>query len=148
LFAASIGPWLHLHGGTDPPPGGADFYEYEIKALARRRPYADFDRNDVIDRGDLAEWAKRYGLAADSDVDLVGDADGDRDVDGDDFLSWQRAIGETAPSMESLDAMVGAALATVSAASAPSTTAVPEPAALALALAGVVAASAARRRKR
>lgn len=133
LFAAVIGPWLHLHGNAGPPPGGADFFEYEIKALARRRPWVDFDRSDVVDRGDLAEWLKNYGAASSLDLEESGDGDGDGDVDGSDFLAWQRAIGERTPPMESLNAMVGAALATVGA----SATAVPEPKSLALVIAGV-----------
>ncbi len=49
----------------------------------------------------------------------LGDADGDLDVDGEDFLAWQTQDGETPPSLESLDAMVDAAI-TSAASSAPS----------------------------
>jgi autotransporter-associated beta strand protein len=59
----------------------------------------DFDFNDVVDADDLLQWKSAYG-ASGSLTPTLGDADGDRDVDGADFLAWQRNVGmtlETAP---------------------------------------------------
>lgn len=123
LHAAQLGRWYYLRGGTEPPPGSADFFEYQIRALARQTPTADFDRNDIVDSADFAKWMLRFGLnpAAGASATL-GDADGDRDVDGGDFLAWQAQAGEAPPSLESFDAQVNAAIASVSAAAV-----VPEP---------------------
>jgi hypothetical protein len=55
----------------------------------------DFNDNDVVDAGDLPVWGGHYGqLAGAGSAD--GDADGDHDVDGSDFLTWQRNLGKTA----------------------------------------------------
>jgi endo-1,4-beta-xylanase len=73
----------------------------------------DFDGDFDADGADLAIWQAGFGL------DAAGDADGDGDGDGADFLVWQRRLG------------AGASIAAIGAA-------VPEPAALALLLAGIV----------
>jgi hypothetical protein len=41
---------------------------------------------------DLAKW-KTWHPRTETANHLNGDADGDRDVDGADFLSWQRQVG-------------------------------------------------------
>jgi hypothetical protein len=74
----------------------------------------DFNDDTVVDGLDLAEWRADFG------VDDGSDADADLDSDGDDFLIWQRQLGQTS-----------AALA--------STSAIPEPTAAWLAGAGVLA---------
>jgi hypothetical protein len=71
---------------------------------------ADFNDDTKVDADDLAVWKSSFGTTA------SGDADGDNDSDGNDFLIWQREFG------------AGAATTAISA--------VPEPAALGLALAG------------
>jgi hypothetical protein len=71
---------------------------------------ADFNDDTKVDAADLAIWKSSFGATA------SGDADGDNDSDGSDFLIWQREFG------------AGAAT--------PAISAVPEPAALGLALAG------------
>jgi hypothetical protein len=148
LLASAIGPWLHLRGKTTPPPGSADFFEYTIRAVARTRPYADFDDNDVVDRRDLSRWMTRFGLNAAAGHVSLGDANGDELVDGTDFLAWQRQLGEMAPPVESFDAMVDAALATIAAAEAPNVSAVPEPTAWVIAVTAGMTITAARRRLR
>jgi hypothetical protein len=50
---------------------------------------ADFNDDDLIDAADLAVWQSAFGLNAE------GDADGDGDTDGRDFLVWQRGFGST-----------------------------------------------------
>lgn len=147
LYAAQIGPWLHLRGTTEAPAGSADYFEYELKAVARRMPFADFDGSDGVDAGDLAKWSSRFGLKATAlDGLFQADANGDGVADGADFLEWQRQAGEVAPTLASLDAMVEAALATVTSASTPSVTAVPEPTAAGLGVLGFAAMLRRRRR--
>jgi len=124
LHARILGPWLYLRGHAGPPPGGADFLEYDIKAIARRRPHADFNDDGNVDGADLAAWAAHS------------------DRNGGDFLAWQRQLGETAPTIESLDQALDAALAAADA----SATAVPEPAALVMATVAAGLLWSARRR--
>jgi autotransporter-associated beta strand protein len=79
---------------------------------------ADFDDDGVVDGDDLARWTASAGLASGA-TNEQGDADADGDVDGADFLTWQRQLGN-GPSVPA----------------AP----VPEPAAAALVLSGLLAA--------
>lgn len=116
LLAKLEGPWLYMRGGTTPPAGSADFFEYHIKAIARRAPSADFNGDEKVDGADLAAWSS--GGAS-----------------GGDFLEWQRQLGETPPSIASLDAAIDAALATASTGTA---SPVPEPSALMLGLLAAV----------
>ena len=111
LQARMDGPWLYLRGATTAPEGGADFIEYSIKAIARRQPHADFNQDGTVDAADLAAWGE-----------------GSR-PSGADFLNWQQQLGETAPTIESLDQALDAALAAADA----SVAAVPEPSAFGIA---------------
>ncbi|MEM9658168.1 MAG: lamin tail domain-containing protein, partial [Planctomycetota bacterium] len=56
---------------------------------------ADFNADGAVDADDLANWEDGFGMAADASGS-DGDADGDRDVDGFDFLQWQRQFGRNA----------------------------------------------------
>jgi hypothetical protein len=82
----------------------------------------DFNHDGAVDATDLIQWQGDFGLNAESDSDNDGDSDGF------DFLVWQRQVG-------SVSAMAA-------------TGAVPEPPALALLIAAVASAIAARRRMR
>jgi peptidyl-prolyl cis-trans isomerase A (cyclophilin A) len=84
----------------------------------------DFDRNGQVNGADLAILRANFGLATGALVDR-GDADMDGDVDGRDLLLFQRNVGK-----------VNAPLS-----------AVPEPAAAALAAAGITALGSLRRRR-
>ena len=105
LQAHLVGPWLYMRGRTTPPAGSADFFDYSIKAVARRLPSGDINADGSVDGGDLIAWRASESTS------------------GDDFLNWQRQVGETAPSLESFDAELDAALAAASL----NTAAVPEP---------------------
>jgi hypothetical protein len=125
LQARMDGPWLYLRGGTTPPEGGADFLEYSIKAIARRQPHADFNQDGKVDGADLATWgegSERSGV---------------------DFLNWQQQLGETAPTIESMDQALDAALAAAGA----SVAAVPEPGCFGMAAAAAALLALRRRSK-
>lgn len=79
---------------------------------------ADFDLNTIVEQEDLLYWERGYGVTADAHK-LQGDADGDGDVDGADFLILQQQFGRSSVTL-----------------AAPSQ-AVPEPSACLLALAGL-----------
>jgi len=70
-------------------------------SLVLRYLDADFNDDNIVDAADLTRW--RGGMPSVGVVHSQGDADGDLDVDGTDFLVWQRQLG-TGPA-------IGAALA-------------------------------------
>jgi hypothetical protein len=78
-------------------------------------PDADFDDDDDVDGNDFLIWQRGQGVGT---TNAQGDADDDDDVDGDDLAAWEAAFGSS----------------TVNAG------AVPEPASMALAALGAVAA--------
>ncbi len=55
----------------------------------------DFNEDGAVDAGDLARWRLGAGTKG-SATHGVGDADADLDVDGRDFLVWQRQVGTPA----------------------------------------------------
>jgi peptidyl-prolyl cis-trans isomerase A (cyclophilin A) len=59
-------------------------------------PTGDFDRNGIVNLGDITIFQSGYGLTTGAYLD-DGDADMDGDVDGRDFLQWQRNVGSLAP---------------------------------------------------
>jgi hypothetical protein len=79
---------------------------------------ADFNRDGVVDGGDLTLWNAGVGIASNAQKH-DGDANDDGVVDGADLLVWQQQLGSVA------------AMAAFS-------SAVPEPCAAALFLAGVM----------
>jgi hypothetical protein len=52
---------------------------------------ADFDENGVVNAADLVNWLEDFGAPGDA-THRQGDADRDLDVDGHDFLIWQRQL--------------------------------------------------------
>jgi hypothetical protein len=77
---------------------------------------ADFNRDGFVDGDDLTVWRSNFGVVGTATTQ-TGDADGDLDVDGADYLMWQQQF-------------------TGSAAAGPNQAAVPEPSALLLAVGG------------
>jgi hypothetical protein len=125
LFASLIGPWIYLRGGTTPPADHPDFI-YTIQAVARTRPFTDFNDDGVVDNNDVPVWATYLGASPSvGDATHLGDADGNHFITAGDFLAWQQNVGETPPSVESFEASIGASLAAAA-------SAVPEPASLGL----------------
>ncbi|HMO84216.1 MAG TPA: hypothetical protein PKC18_04760 [Lacipirellulaceae bacterium] len=60
----------------------------------RRVLSADFNGDATVDNFDLAIWAFGYGMETTA-TGAQGDADGDGNVDGNDFLVFQRQLGPT-----------------------------------------------------
>ena len=83
---------------------------------------ADFDHDNIVDGDDLAAWKTGFG-ATSNVTPTMGDADRNGQIDGADFLIWQR---EASPSMAA--------------------SAIPEPSGAILALGLLTAASNSRRR--
>ena len=57
---------------------------------------ADFNLDGYVDAEDLLVWQTNLGKAGDATT-ADGDADGDFNVDGNDFLIWQRQYTGPAP---------------------------------------------------
>jgi hypothetical protein len=55
----------------------------------------DFDENGTVAAADLTLWRGGFGMQGASVEHNDGDADADDDVDGTDFLAWQRQLGST-----------------------------------------------------
>jgi hypothetical protein len=85
----------------------------------------DFNANGVVDAADLPRWQSGVGMDGVA-THWYGDADNDADVDGADFLTWQRRLGSAAPAV-------------------PANTPVPEPATALLLIAAAASISASRR---
>ncbi|MDZ4657506.1 MAG: sulfatase-like hydrolase/transferase [Bythopirellula sp.] len=71
-------------GGDADHDGDTDGRDFLIWQRQFHEPTADFDGNGLVDSVDLASWQLAYGNNA------GGDANGDDDTDGRDFLYWQR----------------------------------------------------------
>jgi hypothetical protein len=131
LYAATLGPWMYLHGDTVPPPESSDYFTNHLRALARSEPFADFNDDGVVDAADYVTLRKTGGSGAGLSA-------------GAGFDEWRRQIGESVPDMSSLSAIVSAAAAGSGASSS-----VPEPASLSLLVCvGVLVASLPRRSRR
>jgi hypothetical protein len=117
LFASVLGPWMYLRGATQPPPGSADYFTYQLRALARSGPFADMNSDGVVDASDYA-LLRKSGFARGSDVSA-----------GVSFADWRQQFGETVPDLNAMDAVINAALGGGVAVSS-----VPEPASWGLAI--------------
>ena len=91
--------------------------------------FADFNHNTVVTGADLAILERHYGTTGATFNE--GNTDFDADVDGKDFLRWQRTAGMFTPSP-----------------APPSISAVPEPTAALLAACGLASAAITARRRR
>ena len=87
VTAVQRGRLLHLVGENDPPC--CDFFKYKLNALAHVAPYADFNLDGLVDKLDADILSSNIGTFANATFEQ-GDTNGDGDVDGDDFLAWQR----------------------------------------------------------
>ena len=71
-----------------------DLPQVEILLAARAVYEADFNENGQVGAQDLTRWQDDFGTLAGA-THGQGDADGDADVDGADFLTWQRQLGSS-----------------------------------------------------
>jgi hypothetical protein len=81
----------------------ADFgfgHEDDFVTLLMPAASEDFNSDGAVDAGDLAVWATHFGTT--SAAREQGDADSDGDIDGNDFMHWQRAATGTGPAATSL----------------------------------------------
>ncbi len=105
-----------LDAAGEPLIDGLRFWNDMLTSPVTPGPDADFNGDGRVDAGDLASWRTGFGRTTGAGP-LDGDADNDQDVDGADFLNWQRQLG----------------------AAGAITTAIPEPASIALAAMAVAA---------
>ena len=120
LFAAVLGPWMYVRGESQPPPGGADFFDYHLRMVARSRPFADFNDDGIVDLAD-------YTVLRDSQTSATVSAA----IDGASWSDWQSQFGERVPDFRAIDAMADGDFKR-------SAAAVPEPGAAMLAVLGAV----------
>lgn len=134
LAAAKFGPWMYVRGFTTPPPGSADFFEYQLRMVARSRPFADANEDGVVDAADYTLLRDRQGVGGAALDDLAVGAT---------LSDWTGQFGETIPNFNEIDAMlIGAASGF-----AASAVATPEPASAVLTLLAAMLASALCRRR-
>lgn len=76
-----------------------EFFKELPLALVPTSP-VDFDRDGRFDADDLPIWSSGYGMNA------AGDADGDGDTDGRDFLIWQRQASAQTTNIASINVTV------------------------------------------
>jgi hypothetical protein len=134
LMAAKFGAWMYVRGYTTPPPGGADFFEYQLRMVARSQPFADMNEDGVVDAAD-------YTMLRDSAVG--GAASADSIAAGADLDLWKQQFGESIPDFTTIDAAFDAAAG----GAALAVSAVPEPSALGLVMLGSAAMLGVQRRK-
>jgi hypothetical protein len=84
LFAGLAGGNAYFSIQTSAYPGG------EVRGFFARTPPADFNFDGIVDEHDLPVWAGSFG------TDHHGDATGDGQSDGFDFLAWMQQWGSSA----------------------------------------------------
>lgn len=80
---------IHSDAGSLDPTQGSGWNSLSDQNIDPAFRDADFDTSGAVDGVDLSQWEGDYGDNGDSD------ADGDGDSDGNDFLVWQKQLGET-----------------------------------------------------
>jgi hypothetical protein len=93
LTAVQRGRLLHLTGENNPACCG--HLKYKFSALAYEAPYADFNLDGSVDSDDASLLVANMGAPASIFSFELGDADGNGLVDGNDYLTWQREIGDS-----------------------------------------------------
>jgi hypothetical protein len=121
LYAAVIGPWMYVRGGTPPPPGSADYFVHNLRMVARSGRSADLNDDGVVDAADytaLRDNMHNAGGAAVSDLTA-----------GVTYDDWREQFGERVPDFAPIDTMWAGATSGFAAAAA-----TPEPSSALLAL--------------
>jgi len=94
---------LPSHGPGRAGNGNLVLQELVVDAVGVAAPNADFDEDGSVDGDDLARWRANFSTGA---THMQGNADGDLDVDGRDFLIWQRQLGGAPPAAPAAAASV------------------------------------------
>jgi hypothetical protein len=128
LYAALSGPWMYLWGETTPRPWTADYFSYEIKAVARTGRSADWNEDGVVDAADYTVMRDQQASFATADYDWATA-----------FDDWRAQFGEKAPDSDAMFASLSAAMATSTA------LAIPEPSCLVIVAIGATVLMFARR---
>lgn len=128
LYAALSGPWMYLWGETTPRPWTADYFSYEIKAVARTGRWADWNDDGVVDAADYTVMRDQQASFATADYDWATA-----------FDDWRAQFGEKAPDSDAMFASLSAAMATSTA------LAIPEPSCLVIVAIGATVLMFARR---
>jgi hypothetical protein len=108
LYAALSGPWMYLWGETTPRPWTADYFSYEIKAVARTGRSADWNDDGVVDAAD-------YTLARDLQTNPLAFPP---DWEGE-YALWRDQFGEKTPDVDAMIASFSAAMASSTALTIP-----------------------------
>lgn len=117
LYAVTYGPWMYLRGETTPRPWAADYFEYDLRALARSGEWSDYNEDGVVDASDyttIRDTASK--IAAPSEQWLVEAS-----------AKWRADYGDHAPDLSLFDQAIELALSQQGGAAA-----IPEPAGLML----------------
>jgi hypothetical protein len=71
--------------------GSVDYYDVSDESFSIAVPFlgSDFNEDGQVGSGDLPKWETGYGIFSGAQH-TDGDGDQDGDVDGEDFLLWQR----------------------------------------------------------
>lgn len=93
LRVARQGRWLYVAGETEPPC--CDFFEYDIRAVAREWTATDRNTDGMVDQADLEILVEEYGSS----------------TTGGDLLDWQREYDRSEPSLAEFAGMVEAVFA-------------------------------------
>ena len=90
-----VGRVMFRHDPDEPSSSGTSVtgtLNLDNIELAKNVLPGDFDENFVVDGADLERWQANFGLPGPA-THMNGNADGDEDVDGADFLVWQHQLG-------------------------------------------------------
>jgi hypothetical protein len=133
LTAAQIGDWIYFRGGTTPPPGGADYFKYQLRMVARTSPFADLNEDGIVDAADYTLLRDAGGTGGGASADSI--------AAGATYDLWKQQFGEAMPDFAAIDAAFDAAAG----GTALVASAVPEPSAIVLLLLAVTAVTVRRR---
>ena len=98
-FNSTPAPGNYLGAGVE--FAGITYGPNDITVDLMQTAYADFNEDQVVDTADLVAWQANYGTSG-TGIHALGDADLDGDVDGRDFLIWQRQVGTVFPVLPSI----------------------------------------------
>ncbi|TWU29674.1 hypothetical protein [Bythopirellula polymerisocia] len=90
LFNITPNPGDYLGAGVE--FAGINYSANDVTIELLQTAYADFNDDLVVNAADLLIWKSNFGLQG-VGIHAQGDADLDGDVDGRDFLIWQRQVG-------------------------------------------------------